>query len=304
MIDDSTQKKIKVVMCGCHEAGWIVIENLLKSGIFIDYFVILSRMQGEKYGISGYKDFTDLAKKYHIPIYNPSSYGLDHSDDIAFFQKNSFDVLIQGGWQRLFPKLVLDTLKIGALGVHGSSDPLPKGRGRSPLNWSLIQGKKRFVMQLFLMAEGVDDGPIIDSEYFDINYHDDIRTLYYKNVIVTTRMILRSLAQLLTYGYIASNKQAIGKPTYYQRRNEEDGFFDWDADKDVFEIYDFIRAQTKPYPGAKAVINGRITRIWKAQIFDTRITYPNFQYGDVVEIFDNNLVVKCLGGLLMVTDYE
>jgi methionyl-tRNA formyltransferase len=291
----------KIVMCGCHELGYYLVASLLEKGITFDYFVSLTPEQSLKNNISGYKDFLPIAEKHKISIYYCKKYSLKDPEDIGFFKEHKFDLLIQGGWQRLFPNEVLETLTIGAVGVHGSSDYLPKGRGRSPLNWSLIEGKKRFIMQLFLIQAGIDDGPIFDSEIFDINEFDNIRTLYYKNKIVTERMLLRSVPKLID-GDIQFFTQK-GIPSYYNKRTEEDGKIDWE-NMDVWQIYNFVRAQTRPYPGAFGVIDNKYYKIWHAQIFDTRITYKDSGYGVVVERFDKMLIINCKGGLLLVDDYE
>lgn len=292
---------IKIVMCGCHYAGYYIIEQLLKEGIHFSYFVTLNERQSKQYHVSGYKDFTGLAKKYNIPIYIPDEYTLDSSKDREFFKTQKFDLLIQGGWQRLFPDAITSTLLIGAIGGHGSSDFLPKGRGRSPLNWSLIEGKKRFIMHLFFITPGVDDGDIIDSEMFDINEFDDIRTLYLKNIIVTKRMLIRSLPKIID-GTITVKKQD-GIPSYYKKRSPADGLIDWE-NMDVWQIYNFVRAQTRPYPGAYGYINEKCIKIWRCRVFDTRINYSDAKYGECVESFDNNLIINCRGGLLLIEDYE
>lgn len=288
-------------MCGCHEAGWYLVRDLLLEGMRFDYFVSLTPSQAEEYQVSGYKDFTDLAETYSIPVYYPQTYTLKSEQDRAFFQKNRFDLLIQGGWQRLFPEQVIQTLSIGAIGIHGSPDFLPKGRGRSPMNWALIQNKKRFMMHLFFIEPGVDDGAIIDIEPFDINEFDNIRTLYYKYSIVKKRMLLRSLPLILS-GTIQTMPQ-VGEPSYYPKRTPEDGHIDWE-NMDVWEIYNLVRAVTRPYPGAFGMIDNRKYLIWECQIFDTRITYPDAAYGTIVERFDRDLIVNCRGGLMLLKDYE
>lgn len=288
-------------MCGCHEAGLPIIQGLLDVGIKFDYFVILSPEQGKKYQVAGYFDFSNLANSHKIPIYYPKTYNLEDASDQKFFTDNQFDLLIQGGWQRLFPDTILQTLKCGAIGVHGSPDFLPKGRGRSPLNWSLIENRKRFILQLFLMKSGVDDGDIFDYESFDINEFDTIRTLYYKVGIVSRNMLLRSLPLLLA-GKVVFIPQK-GEPSYYSKRSPSDGQIDWET-MDVWDIYNAIRAQTRPYPGAFGKINENIYTIWQAQVFDTQIKYPGEPYGSIVESFDNCLVINCRGGLLLATDYE
>lgn len=292
---------LKLVMCGCTEYGRYLVSKLIDKGLHFSQFVVLTPEQGERYQVSGYADLRTLAEKYDIPVYIPHDYTLSHPDDVAFFAQHRFDLLIQGGWQRLFPEALLATLRFGAVGVHGSADLLPKGRGRSPLNWSIIEGKTRFLLQLFLIKQGVDDGDVFDCEDFDINPCDSIRTLYYKNVILTERMLLRSLPGF-SDGSLTLRPQR-GKPTHYPKRSADDGEIDWE-NMSVRQINDLVRATTRPYPGAYGMLDGRPVRIWQSQIFDTRISYPDSSYGDVVEQFDDCLVVNCREGLLLISEYS
>jgi methionyl-tRNA formyltransferase len=287
-------------MAGCHEAGWDTVNYLLENGFRFNYFVSITEEEALKQNVSGYKSFADLALIYKIPIYFAKSYSLKTEEDIEFFKIQKFDVLIQGGWQRLFPDNILNSLQIGAIGVHGSSEFLPKGRGRSPINWSLIEGKSRFILHYFLMKSGVDDGDIIHYEMFDINSWDNCKTLYYKISILTARFYLDKL-KLIINGELSIYQQ-LGDATYYTKRSEKDGLIDWS--KDVFSVHNFIRGITHPYPGAFSYIDGNKINIWAAQPFDTRIDNPNYVYGQICFVFGNDLVVKVSGGLLLITDYS
>lgn len=291
----------RIVMCGCAEVGRHLIEALIAAGVQFSYFVALTPEQGRQYGVSGFADLRELAVEHDIPVYVPRTYALTHQDDLAFFRDGKFDLLIQGGWQRLFPEEVIKSLSIGAVGAHGSADRLPKGRGRSPLNWSIIEGRKRFLVHLFMIKPDADDGDVFAVVDFDITPFDDIETLYLKVAITVRRMLIQQLPRLLA-GKVELAPQN-GEPSYYPKRTPEDGRIDWES-MALDQIYDFIRAQTKPYPGAFGMVDGEIVRIWKARPFDTRLDYPAAKYGEVVERFGKRLVLNCRGGLLLVEDYE
>ena len=114
-------------------------------------------------------------------------------------------------------------------------------------------------------------------------------------------MLLRNIPRLLE-GKIDARPQ-IGIPTYYEKRTPSDGEIHWEEMR-VRDIYNLVRALTRPYPGAYGAIQGSVMTIWKARIFDTRMIYRDAAYGEVVENFDGNLVINCRGGLLLVEDYE
>jgi methionyl-tRNA formyltransferase len=291
----------RMVFAGCHLYGRWLLERLSVAGWHFAYVVCPTPKMAAAQHISGYDDLGEAAARYGTPVYRPVSYALRATEDREFFERAQFDLLIQGGWQRLFPESVLKTLRVGAVGVHGSSDFLPKGRGRSPLNWSIIEGRQRFILHLFLIKPGVDDGDIFDYDIFDITPFDSIVTLYQKSAILTARMLERSVSQLLD-GAVRAIPQR-GTPSYYPKRSPDDGLIDWE-ELDVWQIHDLVRALTRPYPGAFAALNGEMTTIWKAMVFDTRITYSNASYGEVVEFFEDCLVVNCRGGLLLVEEWE
>ncbi len=299
--ENSKLPDTKLLMCGCHIGGVSVINKLIELGYKFSYFVCLNSQQAKKYNVSGYYDYQEIAKRENIPIYIPEKYSLTGQKDYEFFNTNKFDVLVQGGWQRLFPECLINQLKHGALGFHGSPDFLPKGRGRSPMNWSLVLGKKRFIMSLFLIKPGIDDGDIIDYIEFDINEYDDIQTLYYKYSITNRDLVVKNLPNIISGDYNVIPQSGI--PSYFDKRTENDGEINWE-EKDVYEIHNLIRATTKPYPGAFGKIKDKKIRIWKSRIFDTRLKYPKSEYGEIVERFENHLIINCRGGLLLAEEYN
>ena len=290
----------KIVFCGCSSAGLEVLDFLISKNFKISHIVSLNSQQATQYKVSGYASFDEIARKNNIPIYFPKTYALKDNDDICFFEKNNFDLLLLGGWQRLIPEIILSKLKIGGIGFHGSSEFLPKGRGRSPVNWSLIEGKTQFILHAFLMTPGIDDGDVITHEIFDINQWDTCQTIYYKISIIQKRILEEFIPKLLSNNF--KHIPQTGEPSYYEKRTPDDGLIDWS--KSVHEIYNFVRALTRPYPGAFTFLNGQRLNIWKSQPFDSKIKYES-KNSQIVEKFSTgDFIVNCKDGLLLITDYE
>ena len=290
----------KIVVCSCTEFGYEIVDFLLANGVTISYLVSLSPEQAIQYKVSGYKSFESLSKKYNIPIYYPKLYSMKESD-FDFFEKEKFDLLLVCGWQRLIPEKILDMIKICGIGSHGSSELLPKGRGRSPVNWSIIEGKKQFILQLFMLTPGIDDGDIIYHETFDINEWDTCKTIYYKTSIVMKKSLVQLIPKILSNNFTRTPQS--GEPSFYPKRTPEDGLIDWS--KPLEEIHNFVKALTKPYPGAFSFINKQKIMVWEAQPFDRKITFPNAKSGEIVEKFSTgDFAVKCNDGILLITHYD
>ena len=151
------------------------------------------------------------------------------------------------------------------------------------------------------MKPGVDDGDIISYEVFDINKWDSCKTLYYKISILQKRMLKDNIPKLIKNNFQKTPQE--GEPTFYPKRTPEDGKINWK--KSDLELYDFIRAITKPYPGAFTFNDKSRINIWKAQPFDSKIIYAQNQIGEIVEKFSSgDFIVKCAKGSLLVTEYE
>lgn len=289
----------KIVMCGCTRSGIEIAKRLFENKIKISCFVTLTPKQAKNANVSDYASFSEIAKKMKVPIYHPKLYSLKEKKDQEFFKKNDFDLLILGGWNRLIPNEILKSLTIGGIGVHGSSEFLPKGKGRSPINWSIIEGKKRFIFHVFLLKPDIDNGDILDWEMCDINSWDSCLTIYYKNEILTSKMLIKNIPKLFD-GTIVPKPQK-GESTFYSKRTPEDGKIDWT--KNLFEIHDFIRAITKPYPGAFSYIGKKKIYIWKAQPFDSKMTYFSAKVGQIIEVMSTgDFIINCNSGLLLVTE--
>lgn len=291
----------KIVLCGIQEQGKDIIRFLHENGIKVTHIVTISKAVAALNRSDGtWVSYAGIATEYNINIYYAKSYNLKAEEDLNYFKEHNFHILLLGGWQRLIPEEVLSTIAY-AIGQHGSSEFLPKGRGRSPLNWAIILGKKRLIWNLFLLTPGTDDGDILDYSIFEIRDQDTCRTLYYKVSVVVKHMLVRTIPKLLCNS-IEPLKQ-IGAPSYFEKRLPEDGLINWT--KSVYEINDLIRAVAHPYPGAFTEYRGIKIMIWKAQVWDTFIDfYKGNKYGSVVEVFDSSFVVKCYDGLLLITEHD
>jgi len=291
----------RIVYVSCTEGGYEVLRNLLRLDHEISAIVSLTPEQAEEHGVSGYQSFEDVATREEIPLHVPEQYDLKTTEDRSLFEALDADLLIVNGWQRLIPGDILATVTRGALGVHGSAFGLPKGRGRSPMNWSLIEDLDRFLLSVLKLDENVDAGGIVDTVKYDVNEHDDIRTLYFKLVVATTQILDENLDAVLA-GTCEIREQS-GTPTYYPKRTPEDGAIDWAVP--TREVYNLVRAVTRPYPGAFTSHEGTRIEIWGAQPFsdDFRFDVPP---GTVVQRFvtAGAFVVKTADGTLLVTDWE
>jgi len=295
----------KVAVVGCKHTTKDLILGLRREGYLIDHCLTLDPDKGKEHKVAGFYDLRPFLKESGIPFTTAKTYSLKDIEDKQRLLDLELDMLLVAGWQRLIPDWWLEKLSVGAFGMHGSSKPLPHGRGRSPMNWSLIQNKNIFYTHLFQYKAGVDDGPIVGVQTFDITPFDTCLTLHFKNMISMTKLASENLPDLLT-GKARLLPQNTEGATYYPKREAEDGLIFWE-DK-TFDIYNHIRAVTDPFPGAFTYLNNEPSKkiiIWEAIPFDTHLKWPKSSPGLILEVFfDGKFVVKTGDSTLLVTGYE
>ncbi|UCE67388.1 MAG: methionyl-tRNA formyltransferase [Candidatus Zixiibacteriota bacterium] len=167
------------------------------------------------------------------------------------------------GWYWIIGKKTLESVPGGFLGIHHSL--LPKYRGGSPLVWAMINGEKVVGTTLFSFAEGMDNGDIWAQEKVDVGDNDYISDMLAKLEEKAVSILKEKYISILE-GKIKPVPQDHKKATFCAQRVPEDGMIDWTMS--AVEIYNFIRAQSEPYPGAFTFFDDRKLIIRKAHMDD------------------------------------
>ena len=295
-------KDKKIAVFGCKSTTKFLIENLLKN-VKISNIITISPSKGKRFEVADYYDLTKFSQKYNIDLYQSSKYSLKDPFDIENIRSLNIDLAFVAGWQRIIPEEILNSISTGAFGMHGSSMDLPLGRGRSPMNWSIIEGRKYFYTNLFKYDSGIDSGDILDTNKFPITEFDTAETMHFKNTLSMCDLIKKNLNNLLS-GDFKLKKQKKINPTYYPKRTPNDSLIDWE--RDIFYLQRFIRAVTKPFNGAYTYNEKKKIIIYNAQILDTEYYGREDELnGKVIETFNNGkFIVKVNGGILLVNEYE
>lgn len=294
----------RVVVFGVKDTSENMVEYIHNEICPVDLVITISSEVTKKNHISGYRGLRGLTDKYGIKVHEADSYFLTDSKTQEFMKENTFDIGISMGWQRLIPQSVLDCFTYGIFGFHGNCGYLPFGRGRSPLNWSIVLGDSRFNLNLFKYDAKADSPNVFATEMFSLNAHDDIRTAQYKNQICSKRLVKR-LLDSYKIGEISIKTESKDYDSWYNKRTPVDGKIDFKGR--TRDIYNLIRGVAYPFPGAYAFVNsdkGAKITIWKAQPFDEMMDFSDFAPGEVIDIFDDKLIVRTVDGSLLINDYE
>lgn len=198
-------------------------------------------------------------------------------------------VALVHGWYQILP--VAELANTLFLGFHYS--PLPKYRGNAPLVWQIINGEKRLGVSFFQLTPGMDEGGLVNQQFFSLSRDETIGDALEKAGNLAHQMLLDFL-NLWPTEKIHLSDQPDEKPSYCGLRQPADGKIDWHSDAE--RVHDFIRAQSRPYPGAFSYLpDGRKLTILKA--FEVNRQFYGVP-GGVVELNSNDVLVACGTGAI------
>ena len=151
-----------------------------------------------------------------------------------------FDVVFVLGFTRILKKDFLQANDLVLL-VHESN--LPLGKGFSPLQWQILEGKNKIVFSLLEASEEVDSGDIIEQMECNLDgteLYDEIRS---KQAKLTFELISRFIRNYPNY----KKKKQYGKSTYYRRRKITDSELDINLPiKDLFPLLRIVNNKDWP----------------------------------------------------------
>lgn len=207
------------------------------------------------------------------------------------------DLNIIAGYSTIFNEKILNAPRLGTINLHAGA--LPKYRGGSPLNWQIINGEKTFSCSIIYATLKIDSGEILAEKKIEINYLDNIKDIHKKANDGFSDLIIKVVKDLFEER-TSPIKQDEKKAIYWHQRSEEDGNVFWSRMK-AHEVYNFVRAITKPYPGAFSFYKKKLLRIWKVGIPSQEIRGCP---GKILWIQNEGPFVICEDKAIKLLDYE
>ena len=283
---------MKTVAFAYHNIGIVGLEALVQ-GKF-DLQAIFSHLDDPGENI-WFGSVVEWAKKNQIPVFCPQN--VNTPEWIERIRKTSPEVIFSFYYRKLLSKDIFMIPSAGSFNLHGSL--LPAYRGRSPVNWVLVNGEQRTGVTLHHIVEAPDAGDIVGQKEVLIEFEDTAYTLYQK-LCVKGRELLEEVLPVIKKGIAPRMAQDLKHGSYYGGRRPEDGKIDWSWP--VLQIYNLVRAVTDPYPGAFAyLLEGEKLFIWWA--LPEKDSVSKCPVG-TLEFEKDNVYVRASDGRLRLLDIE
>ena len=177
-----------------------------------------------------------VAQSQQIKLYQPAR--LRDEKVISELQRIACDVIVVAAYGHILPDTILEHAP--CINLHASI--LPRYRGASPIQQSLLNGDAYSGVTAMLMDEGLDTGAILKIARVAIADDDVAASLFHKLTQCASQLTLEVLR---TFHTLTPVPQDDTQASYCTKITKAEGEVNFD---DARELYNKYRAYT-PWPG-------------------------------------------------------
>lgn len=157
------------------------------------------------------------------------------------------DGVVVSSYNRVLPERLIDRPFVN---VHYA--PLPRYRGRAPVNWAILNGENCAAISIHVLAPRLDAGNVLFQQLVPVTGTTSVVDLY-EQLNALQRQHLGHTVQRHLTGY-QGWPQDEGSATYGCTRIPEDGEIDWTTT--AVGITRLVRALSPPFPPAFTYLGG------------------------------------------------
>ena len=263
-------KDAKIVFLGTPNIAGMVLSKLLS----LNSNVVAVLTQPEKSFGRGLKSVISpvgsIAAANNLLLYQPKT----NTEIEHILSDIGADVLVVVAYGRLLSNKSLCQAKFGAVNVHGSL--LPKYRGPSPIQATILEGDKKTGTTFIEMTEGMDTGPILSQQSIYVNPKDTTASLSEKISKLACDNIEQTLNDYLS-GNIKPQKQDERIVTYCHLITKDNGLINWQDSAETIQRQ--VRAYN-PWPQAFTFWGKNKLAILDSNITKQRLIPGHVRLGD------------------------
>ncbi|XP_027729978.1 mitochondrial 10-formyltetrahydrofolate dehydrogenase [Vombatus ursinus] len=164
---------------------------------------------------------------------------------------------------QFIPMDVIDCPKHGSIIYHPSI--LPRHRGASAINWTLILGDKKAGFSIFWADDGLDTGPLLLQRECDVEPNDTVDALYNRFLFPEGIKAMVEAVQLIADGKAPRIPQSKEGATYEGIQKKENAKISWDQPAKA--LHNWIRGHDK-VPGAWAEVDNQVVTFYGSSLLD------------------------------------
>ncbi len=223
------------------------------------------------------------AEKYGFPVFQPVT--LRDGSAEENIKTLSPDIIVVVAYGKILPEALLSLPKYGC--VNGHASLLPRHRGASPIQWSIVSGDKVTGVTTMYMAKGIDTGDMLLKAETEIGRDETAGELHDRLSVIGAELMVKTLKGL-EEGTITPEPQDESEATHAPIIDKEMGYLKFDAP--ATDICNLIKG-FNPWPAAYFTVDGKRIKVFASKVSGKTDKEP----GTVVRS-DGELIIACAEG--------
>lgn len=207
------------------------------------------------------------------------------------------DVIVVVAFGQIIPSEIIHMPKFGCINVHASL--LPKYRGASPIQWTVLDGCEYSGVTTMLMDEGIDTGDILETATVKLDERETGGSLFDRLSLVGAKLLVETLDKAEA-GQLHPVKQDDSQSSYVRMMDKSFGLMDFTQPVEALERK--VRA-LNPWPSAFTHMDEKLLKIWDATVIQDNNVKAG-DYGKVKTDGKTCFMVACDGGYLSVNELQ
>ena len=232
----------------------------------------------------------ESAGKVNLRVEKPPT--LKTAGSLDLLRSARAEAMVVAAYGLMLPRAVLELFPRGCLNIHASL--LPRWRGAAPIQRAILAGDAQTGVDIMVMEEGLDTGPVLLERTLAIARSDTTGTLTEKLARLGAEAIVDALGSL---DALVAKPQDASRATYASKVSKAEARIDWS--RDAGEVDRQVRA-FNPAPGAEATLGEETVKVWEAE----PVPGTRQAAGSIVRAAGDELVVACGEGALRIRSLQ
>jgi methionyl-tRNA formyltransferase len=222
-------KEVRTIFIGTGSLGVPALEALAVDPQYKIEMVITSHFEATS-RTKNDNLIEEIAKKYNLPIIKTKN--INSEDIVGKIKALKPELGIMADFGQIIKKDILDIPKYGIINIHPSL--LPKHRGPSPVQQTILDGDKKTGVSLILTSEKMDAGAIISQASIKLLGSETSTILKDYLAKIGASILLNSVPFYIT-GDLKPIAQDENKATFSHLFHKTDGLIDQKTDPTEIE---------------------------------------------------------------------
>ena len=286
---------MKVVFMGTPDFAVGTLEAIVGAGHEVAAVVTQPDKPKGRGGVMAMSPVKECALRHGLTVLQPlKARSPEFVDEIKAINP---DVIVVVAFGQIIPSEIIHMPKYGCINVHASL--LPKYRGASPIQWTVLDGCEYSGVTTMLMDEGIDTGDILETATVKLDEKETGGSLFDRLSLVGAKLLVETLDKAEA-GQLHPVKQDDSQSSYVRMMDKSFGLMDFTQPVEVLERK--VRA-LNPWPSAFTHMDEKLLKIWDATVIqDNNVKVGD--YGKVKTDGKTCFMVACDGGYLSVNELQ